>query len=350
MNIKAFIDLGYEKPHTFCLRFLQSPDFLATTISNFATSGTNKESKAVSVADGIFAGSINEKKVLLALCKQPRLWFTYKKGAYTHIPKLKKPSILFNEFGRPGWYGPIHCKDERVNYYIRAFKINYYTSDNDGKTRAAPIRWLLIGKVEKEHISFYWNGFSTNHKDRIESSLQFTFWNYIPDAITELEEELEGDYEYETIHKLILRGIWDDYIQAPDYIWRHLAVRAEASGVNLNARSKGVKDINVKGLLSLANTISEQLIKDILPASVGKNDKDLLVKAQNSVLRTLIHRWGTKSYEFSINKAKEKLFKSHCFFGLKTHSQTQDRFPHFKCFREYGGTEKTFEFLLDHSN
>lgn len=350
MNIKAFIDHGYDNPHTFCLRFLQSPDFLATTISNFATSGTNKDSKSISVADGILAGSINKKEVLLALCKQPRLWFTYKKGEYTHIPKLKKPSNLFTEFGKPGWYGPIYCENEKVNYYIKTFKFNYYTSDSDGKTQAAPIRWLLIGKIDKEHISFYWNGFSTNHEDRIESSLQFAFWNYIPDAIEGLEKELEREYEYENIHKLILRVIWDDYSQDPDYTWRHLAVRAEASGVNLNARSKGVKDINVKGLLSLANRISAQLIKDILPASVVEKDKDILLKAQNSVLRTLIHKWGTKSYEFSINNTNEKLFKSHCFFGLKTHSKTQDKFPHFKCFSEYGGTEKTFEFLLDHSS
>lgn len=349
MNIKAFIDHGYENEHTFCIRFLQSPDFLATTISQFATSGTNKESKAVSVADGIFSESINKRKVLLALCKQPRQWFTYKKGEYENIPRLKKPSKLFTEFGRPGWYGPIKCRIEKANYYIKTFKFNFYTTGSDGKTQAKPIRWLLIGKVEKEYISFCWNGFSTNHEDRIESSLQFAFWNYIPEAIEELEDKLEGNYKYESIHKLILKEIWDSYTQDFDYTWRHLAVRAEASGVNLNARSKGVKDINVKGLLSLANTISKQLINDILPASAIKKDKELLLKAENSVLRTLIHNWGTKSYEFSINKAQQKLFKSHCYFGLKPQTQTQDRFPHFKCFREYGGTEQTFEFLVDHS-
>ncbi len=349
MSTKAFIDHGYADPHTFCLRFLQSPDFLATTISKFASSGINKESKAVSVADGIISGDIKAKKVLVELCKQPRQWFTYRKGKYGNLPKLNKPAKLFTEFGKIGWYGPIYCRDGDVNYYIRTFPVKYYVTGGDNKAEIKYIRWLLVGKIERRHISFCWNGFSTNHEDRIESPLQFPFWNYIPDAIEGLEYELDGDYEYENINKLILKDIWDKYTNSFDYSWRHLAIRAEASGVNLNARSTGVRDINVQGLLSLASKISKQLINDIYSTLGKKVNPEILKQAENSVLRTLIHEWGTKSYEFSLDKAKEKLFRSHCYLGPKPQSQTQDRFPHFKCFREYGGTEKTFEFLLNHS-
>jgi hypothetical protein len=328
---------------------LQSSDFLSTTISKVAKFGDNKDTRAVNIAEELRYGNIEKEDILLEFCKQPRQWFSYKLGKYGDIPEFKDPSILLTEFGEEGWYGPIYCEDEDVYYYIRTYKFRYYTEDGDKNILINNIRWSLIAKVSKEHISCYWNGFSTNQKDKINSHSQFQFWNYIPDAFNELEDDLEGDYRYEVVHDLILRDIWKKYIHGSKNEWRHLAVRAEASGVNLCARSKGITEINVKGLLSLASKISQSLIKDIYPDPSRKKDKKLLKKAENSVLKTLIHSWGTKSYEFSIDHDEEKLFKSHCYFGLKPESQTQDCFPHFKCFRAYGGPSQTFEFLLEHS-
>lgn len=349
MAIKAFIDHGYTDPHTFCIRLLQSPDFLNTTISKFSTSGENKDSKAVSVADGVVDGVIDKNMLLLAYCEQPRQWFSYKTGNYVSLPKLKNPSKLLTEFGKPGWYGPINDKSNNCSYYIKPFRRPYYISDGDGKIEKKGIRWSLISKVTKTHIVCYWNGFTSNQEDRLDSHSQFPFWHYVPAAFKALEYELGGSYKYEELHRLILKDVWNMYISAPDHIWKHLAVRAEASGVNLNARSKGVSDINVKGLLALASKLSKQLINDIYPDPNMRRDKTLLKKAESSVLRTLIHEWGTKSYEFSLDKVEKKLFKSHCYFGLKSQSETQDCFPHFKCFNDYGGAKRTFEFLISHS-
>ena len=159
--------------------------------------------------------------------------------------------------------------------------------------------------------------------------------------------------------------LWDQYLSHNDYQWRHLRIRAEASGVALNAHSAGVTEINVGGLEAL----STELAKSSLQAmGISINTKNLH-DVENALLRTLIKEWGTKSYGFSLerkalfdesslstNQTKiesesqtkiKKLFKAHCYFGLKPNSKTQDLLQHLYCYPKFGVSTGALNFLLN---
>lgn len=352
MSIKAFIDRGYADPRTFSEMLLDSPEFLSGTLKKFADYGTNKRAMAVHIANQLEYEKVNAEKLLLEYAKQTRQWFTYKMGEYKDIPNLNDPTELLFKFGEERWYGPIYCDEEEVYYFLRVHKITHYEKEDPQSTEIKEhrIRWMLLARIDENNISFYWNGFTTNQEDRIDVNSQFPFWLHVPQAIGEMEKLLGGKYKYPLINKIVLEGMWDQYAQDPDYDWRHLAVRAEASGVNLNARSKGVQEIRVEGLLALAEAIAKSLIEDLLPKVNQSKKKRLLARAENSIMRTLIHEWGTKSYEFSLDLEQDKIFKAHCYFGSKPQSMTQDRFPHFKTFKKYGGPFKALQFLLSETS
>lgn len=358
MNIKAFIDPGFSHPLDFSIHLLRSCEFLSQTLNKFASYGSDKESMASSVASNLNNGSIRSEDILLEYFKQPRQWFSYKIGKYSTIPKLDNPKILLNEFGQEKWYGPIFCDDYDSYFYIRTYRFAHYSesdsgdnNDDENQIIEDKIRWSIIAKVAQTNISFYWNGFSTNQQTRINSHSQFPFWRYIPKAIMELETKIKGKYDYPLVNKIVLNHMWNKYIGSSEYTWRHLAVRAEASGVNLCARSKGIKEISVEGLLALAKKIAKSVCSDLfLKVNLNTIEKvNLLSIAENSVLKTLIHEWGTKSYEFSLDCDSKKIFKAHCYFGLKPDSKTQDCFPHFKSFQSYGGPYNALDFLLTES-
>ncbi|NJR19828.1 MAG: hypothetical protein HC785_32005 [Calothrix sp. CSU_2_0] len=152
--------------------------------------------------------------------------------------------------------------------------------------------------------------------------------------------------------------MWDKYLNQSCYKWKHLRVRAEASGLAINAHSSGVQEVNVRGLQAL----SEHLAKSILELFGLDCDEINITKAENKALLIFIKEWGTKSYEFQLDrevisdeneaeKSKkdklENLFKAHCYFGLKPNSTTQDCFEHLKCFMGYyGGSTGVLKFLL----
>ncbi|WP_319422995.1 hypothetical protein [Pleurocapsa sp. FMAR1] len=148
------------------------------------------------------------------------------------------------------------------------------------------------------------------------------------------------------IYTLILHDMWDKYIRNSQYQWHHIRIRAESSGVALNAHSSEVKEINVKGLKALSGKLAESILE-----SVGITDDLNKSLAEVAALRTLIKEWGTKSYEFSLEKEDlnkksryNRLIKAHCYFGLKPNSSTQDSLQHLKC--DCGGSTGALKFLL----
>jgi hypothetical protein len=348
MAIKAFIDLGYTEPETFCLRFLESPDFSFETLKKFINRPAKKGGLAADLSQYVIDGRINKDEILLEYAKQPRRWFTFKNGDYSDldIVELEEPDILLTEFGQQKWYGPLDDPDEGSYYYFRVYSFpDYY--EIDGEIKITKIRWVVIAKVNDTHISLNWNGFTLNTKDRIRTRNQFPFWQYIPDAFDELEEilELEEENDYPLFHDLILTTLWDRYISDQDYEWRHLAVRAEASGVALSARSAGIVEINVRGLEALANKLAESVIN-----RDARFRRSRIKRAQSKIIKTLIKEWGTKSYEFKLEHNDEKIFRAHCYFGLKPDGTTQDCFPHFKSYQRFGGASKAIDFLIDEMN
>ncbi|MFN6572568.1 hypothetical protein [Dendronalium sp. ChiSLP03b] len=152
--------------------------------------------------------------------------------------------------------------------------------------------------------------------------------------------------------------MWDKYLNRFPYKWRHLRIRAEASGLAINAHSAGVQEIDVKGLQAL----SEKLAHSVLNKLGLVYDSEKISDIEDAILLTLIKEWGTKSYEFQLdreltpteietNKLKKikfkHLIKAHCYFGLKSNSTTQDSLQHLKCHSGYyGGSTSVLKFLL----
>jgi len=104
--------------------------------------------------------------------------------------------------------------------------------------------------------------------------------------------------------------------------------------------------------------LSEKLANSVLNKLGLVGDPEKMSNAEDAILLTLIKEWGTKSYEFQLDreltaaeietdklkKVKVKcLIKAHCYFGLKPNSTNQDSLQHLKC---YGGSTGVLEFLL----
>ena len=355
MNV--FIDKGFTDSETFCIQFLQSPEFKLETLKMYSDYHPDKSSAATDVARKIRIGEVDIDQLMLDYAKQPRQWFALKVDGQPELFEAKDPKILLTQFGEEDWYGPIENKEDHSHLYLRTHAINEFKLVNDGSDNAhaeiLKIRWTIVANVSDSHISFNWNGFTTNSYDNPDSRYQFQFWNYIPKIIDDLEDSLSTQYSDPNFHSLILDTIWNRYISNPDYTWNHLAVRAEASGVALNARTSGVRLINVEGLLGLARRLATAVINEIEGRPTtrrlqpGSRRARLIEQAENQIIKTLIKDWGTKSYEFRLLDGDEKIFRAHSYFGLKPEHHTQDRFSHFKAYLKYGGAYKAIEFLLD---
>ena len=82
------------------------------------------------------------------------------------------------------------------------------------------------------------------------------------------------------------------------YKWKHLKIRAEASGLAINAQSSGIQEIDVRGLQAL----SQQLAQSVLNILGLYGDPKKMNNAEDAILLTLIKEWGTKSYEFELDR------------------------------------------------
>jgi len=368
-GIKAFVDNYHNDEFSFCHKYLSSPEFtlpLLTSLcqSSITIKNPKKEDIALVVARLLEQGSLKPEEVLLAYVKRPRTWLTFKQGQYTRTPVLNSPTLLLKSFGEEGWYGPIKESISRSTWYIRTCKIENYRDTNADETdetvsQKSRIRWPIVAEVAPNYVALSWEGFTYNTQDRAKTRVQFPFWTYIPEVFDELANHLQAQWEYPDFHKFVLHDLWSKYINDEVYSWRHMHIRAEASGIALNARSSGITeiDLDVRGLKAL----SRELAEASLEALGFKNDQQKLKLVEDVLLHTLIREWGTLSYEFSLDKFirinsadsgklntkhLEKLVRTHCYFGLKNLSKGQDSLPHFRCYSDYSKSRGTLNFLL----
>ena len=287
---------------------------------------------------------------------------SFKIGQSANAPKFESPEKLLTEFGSNTWYGPIITSNISQKWYIRTFEISYYIKTGQ-ELQDNRIRWTVIAEVGKNYLALSWNNFTYTQIVEDEKKTvpgQFPFWksDYIPQCFDELSQYLQGQWKEPNLHALVLHTLWDKYTMNNNYRWQHLRIRAEASGVALNAHSAGISEIDVRGLQALSKTLAESVIE-----SLGvSGDLKKLERAENAVLSTLVKAWGAKSYEFRLDKNPPanstetdeaqnqqpiRLFKAHCYFGLKPESKTQDSLQHLKCyFGYYGGSTNALRFLL----
>ncbi|MBF2008191.1 MAG: hypothetical protein IGS49_22785 [Chlorogloeopsis fritschii C42_A2020_084] len=365
MSINAFVDPGFPPGEEFCVGFLSSNEFTRETLQ-FISSGTGRLKKAelaVHIANALEKGKLTSDEILLAYVKQPRQWLSLKIGTCTCTPNLNSPASLLKEFGQDDWYGPIQEPNQsQKKWYIRTYRIDDSVrrgTETASQPDKREIRWSVIAEVAKDHVALSWNGFtfSSTTNERTEPS-QFPFWHHIPRFFDELANHCQAQWKHPNLHQLVLHDMWDKYLNRFPHKWRHLRIRAEASGLAINAHSAGVQEIDVKGLQAL----SEKLANSVLNTLGLVGDPEKMSNAEDAILLTLIKEWGTKSYEFQLDreltsaeieidklkKVKVKhLIKAHCYFGLKPHSTTQDSLQHLKCYSGYyGGSTSVLEFLL----
>ncbi|ANV85538.1 hypothetical protein AWQ21_04545 [Picosynechococcus sp. PCC 7003] len=152
----------------------------------------------------------------------------------------------------------------------------------------------------------------------------------------------------------MLKNLWSKYNQPNDskYKWFHEGVRATSSGVTLNARTGKALDIEGKGLTALSKALAESC----LLAQNPQLDLLLQPKIEDAITKTLMREWGTRSYEFSLEKVmansqsldkNQKLIRAHFYFGNGNTTQGQDSLQHIKCYAEWGGARKVLEFILN---
>ncbi len=180
--------------------------------------------------------------------------------------------------------------------------------------------------------------------NRAESASQFPYWLYIPDFFDELEGVLETELQSPNLHDLVLYQLWDRFRLDQDYTWTDLRIRAESGGVSLSARSSGsIVEIDVRGINHLARTLRRSVNRELRSQGLTMPSEE---KMDEVILRTLIREFGAKSYELSLERGQEDLFKAHIYFGMKPDSPGPDSFPHLNCFTSWRNPVEQLQFLL----
>ncbi|HEY9853374.1 MAG TPA: hypothetical protein V6D28_28130 [Leptolyngbyaceae cyanobacterium] len=378
-NPDAVLDQNYPSGYSFCQKFLSSPEFTVEFLKDFnvfkRTDLKTKEKYAIDVAEALFNKEISPHEVLVKYVKKPRTWLSIKQGTYSQFPQMKSPEELLSSFGEPGWYGPIRDPASSRIWYIYTRRIEHYIpreayTDHEGNRKTydiAYIRWPIIAEVSQKYVALSWEGFSYTSEDKLNSKNQFSFWLYISEIFEELKTLLGGDWKHPELHILLLHTLWNKYHEKPLYNWSHKRVRAESSGIALNAQCTGDDEIDIgdKGLKGLSRTLAEAALDSL--ENVFPHDPQKLNQVETAILNTLIREWGTKSYEFSLKKAliianadsdsisfdqktqttqTETVFRVHCYFGLNPPSKNQDSLQHLKCYKECGGSVGVLRFLL----
>jgi len=344
----AFVDAGYKAGEDFAHNFLASGEFTIKELRALHPSAhqrSDKRGAAYEVANGLIRGTINADTILQTFVARPRHWAAVRVGRTTgKKPALGSAHDFLTQFGKPQWYGPVARNGK--HYYVHAQKVDHYqaTGDDEAPTHYR-VRWHVVAEIDTDTISYHWHGFS--HLDTPEHATnksmgQFAYWKYMPSLIAELESALGLSLASPDLNGAVLGEIWDTYIGDESYAWKHLRIRAENEGVALNARSSGVKDLNIKGIQALTHALAKTATKTL----TNRKDPAVVTTVEQALLRTVIHEWGTKSYEFSLDEGKSKKFRAHCYFGNRPAFEGPDTFAHLRCYEQYGGTYGAIAFLL----
>ena len=361
MPIEAFV-MRYQEGEVFTEQFLSSPDFhveaLKQIVEDLRGHATGKpRSELVTY---ILRELRNPEKrdvankIMKRLVCRKKDWMSVKVGTVTHIPMCEPIQRLVMSEGQEQWYGPTENPDDGGAYwYIRPVFVNHWEyNETLEKMQLLPVRWLCFARVTEESISLHWRGFSyaesknpsSEEKNSARNS-QFPFWSYVPTLFDEIENLSKAKVSFIPLHKLVLHQMWQHYMDESGYRWTHRRIRAESSGVSLNAHAGGVYDINADGILHLATTV-RNAVQIELRSKYKVNLPDP-GRFDEVILRTLIREYGALSYEFSLDQGGSQLFRAHCYFGQKQMDKSQDSFPHMRVFISQRSDLEQLAFLLE---
>ncbi|MBS4059424.1 MAG: hypothetical protein KG029_03405 [Bacteroidetes bacterium] len=345
---------------SFASQFLGSDDFdincLRSICRDLGIPLFKKKSDLVRHIENSFTNTnqheIAENIIIPRLIKRDRRWIAFKIGKIdiNKLPQKKDAAqIVFEQGESNTWYGPILMQDENAYYYINFEFINHWEFDKKtNQPELRQIRWLRFARVTGNVVSLHWQGFyAADDEGNAENEKQFPYWKYIPNLFSELENLFGVRLIDPNLSEFVLDNLWSKYRSVNGSEWTDLRIRAESGGVSLNARSAGAnnpQDLDIQGIKHLARTLSLSVSTGI---KLGLSP-DEIVNLQEIILRTLIREFGAKSYEFSLVKDGERLFKSHIYFGMRPNFPTADSFPHIRCYTGWKSDRDQFTFILDH--
>jgi hypothetical protein len=352
------VDDGYKSGKEFCAALLRTGEFSLPTLRKYGATATDKENAAAAVAEKLAAGRINSDELFLDFCMTPRQWLylAEPQQEFSDPDPQNSPASFFLQFGdTKAWYGPVSSDDGRTwMAYSTAIKHLVETSEMGGETTYAKarIRWQVIAEIGDDYIALHWNNFNrVDDEDALGRSEQFEYWIYIPAIVAGLEKLIGSSLAEPALNKLVLHQLMNRYDSNSAYSWQHLRVRAEAEGIALNARSGGarVAEIDISGIRGLTKAMAEAAAR-----ALGRStDEAAVAKIERALLRTLVHEWGTLSYEFCLEPisgaaSANHSFRGHVYFGAKPDGKGPDQLAHCKCFKNYGGSSAALRFLREH--
>lgn len=326
----------------FAEAFLASADFEMDVLRKLArqvgvSAGSNSKADLINlITRNIRTGyqdSIYLPKIVQLLVARPKESIAVKTGSVKLFPALESGNTIVVDPGRETWYGPIVCPDDAVEarWYIRPQLVDYWDLlPGETDPKALKARWLCFARVTESSISLHWKGFTyPNGPDGVVNSakrVQFPYWTFIPKFFDEIQEITQAKVEYVDLHNLLIHHLWDRYLEDGNFKWTHTRIRAESSGVSLNAHA-GISDndLNVNGILHLAQTIRIAVQRDLSAQGYFIQSPGHI---DNTILRTLIREYGALSYGFTLEEQRKIIFKAHSYFGLKPTAKSPDSFPH----------------------
>ena len=393
----AFLDIGLDEGDQFCRELLKAGDFAKSTLQVVQKSSAKKELHAKEVADILMADETGKagEPLMIEFCRQSRQWVALMRisgkgtskdhklfSAHDFLSGIRTKGENGKSRRRNRWYGPWGEPDNTRHWLVRTVRVKHLVEAADG---SGPVRYAvqchIIAEVTKKYIALHWNGF--NHRDQEggeggKRGHQFYYWDWIPMLLREVGEIYGRSLEWPQLNHLILHTLLESHDRKREFAWEHLRVRSMRAGVTLNARGTQAKragkhEVDIGGLKAL----SRALANSALNAAYEDVEIDDVDKADRAVLRTLIKEWGTRSYEFALDRkattttAAAKLFRAHCYFGVsaatddgteeddegdekskngkhKNKDSGPDSFPHLLCYKPYGGSRTALDFVLSH--
>lgn len=291
-------------------------------------------------------------------CREPKTWMALligEIGEPTSFQRKERVAEFVKKHGSKGvsaWYGPIRI--DGTPHYIFSRSIRQKIIDEDDEVVECYMRWSCVAQVLNDGIVLHWD--NPSYRDqRGESAdqrrVQFPYWRDMNAVKTQLEQILDAELSYPNLHNLVLNEIWDLYEAAGDTEWTHERIRADSRGVALSASGAKQTDVEIdaSGIVALTLVLAEAAADE-----VGVPDKAEVL--QRRLLRTLIHEWHPKSYQFQLTGVDgHEPFRGHVYFGTGAFGGNvdgartgPDAFPHIKCYAKFGGSPAAAGFLRAH--
>lgn len=367
MTIDAFVLRIQAEGTAFATLFLASADFDVKTLRLIAkelgiTVGSKKQGELIDLItarmDKLNSHSIAEL-IIRQLIRRRKEWVSLKLGKVSRTPACRDVTeLVFEEGHKEEWYGPVTCpydKPETYWYIKPVFVPHWEINERDGQPQRVEARWLCFARVTSNSVSLHWRGFSYSDARDPESidkaylkKPQFPYWEYVPLLFDEIGEITRANVKYAQLHTLMLHQLWSEFQSNPDYNWTHRRIRAEASGVSLNAHAGSLPEIDAGGIMTLATTIRRAIQIELSDSyRIQMPDPN---KFDEVILRTLIREYGALSYEFSLEKDGKQIFRAHTYFGLREKSNSPDCFPHMRLIISRCDDLEQVDFITDYLN